>query len=117
MQAFGKRSTRRSATIASASAIEGAKQEAPKDFARDAVLSGLMAGSRQAVYHALPIGEALAFLGQPDGPPAMERHLVRYPSSWAFYSMYMVLKDAIRNATTGNVTPTELDPDDQQASR
>jgi hypothetical protein len=81
-----------------------------KEWAVNLALSGLMAGTRQGLFHHLPMGEKFGYRNQPTNAPAVERWLASTPITWSYYAMYFTLKDAINNTIFELPTPTELDP-------
>ncbi|MFJ5221089.1 WXG100 family type VII secretion target [Streptomyces sp. NPDC088354] len=78
-------------------------------FAIDTLLSGLMAGARTHIYGWSSAGEKFAYKNSPEGSPGTLRWLAETPNSWAYFSAYMTLKEAIKNGMLGNFTPTEID--------
>jgi hypothetical protein len=81
-----------------------------KEFGVNIALGGVMAGTRQGLFHHLPVGERFAYLNQPENVPAIQRWIASTPITWSFYAMYFTLKDALNNAIFEMPTPTELDP-------
>jgi hypothetical protein len=72
--------------------------------------SGIGAGVGQTAFD--HFGKELVYRGQKEGALMVERYLSQYPASISAYSVYMVIKDALRHAIiNGTSVPTELNPE------
>ncbi|MGW7674450.1 hypothetical protein ACWGJX_46645 [Streptomyces sp. NPDC054775] len=88
--------------------VTGRKTQ-PDDFAFE-VVGGVLGGTRQGLFHYLPVGERWGYHRQPENSPSILRYLAGTPLSWSYYGMYMTSKEAIMNALHGHTTPTQIDP-------
>ncbi|MER6537375.1 WXG100 family type VII secretion target [Streptomyces sp900105755] len=73
------------------------------------VLGGFLGGTRQSLFHTLPVGERFGYRGEQPGQASIMHWLFSAtPVSWAYYSMYLTAKEAILNGASGQSTPTEI---------
>ncbi|MGW3635826.1 WXG100 family type VII secretion target [Streptomyces sp. NPDC005122] len=83
------------------------QQQSGKDYALDA-LSGIFGGTRQGLFHVLPVGERFGYRNQPEGSPSVLRWISSTPLAWSYYGIHLTSKTAIMNAINGQTTPTEI---------
>jgi uncharacterized protein YukE len=101
------------ATDASVASAEG-KPLSGESLGVDFALGGVIGGVRQGLFHRLPLGERLAYRNQPEGAPGIQRYVANIPISWAYYAAYITLKEGVKNSLHGSLTPTELNPANDQ---
>jgi len=84
------------------------EQVDPEQLGLSVGLGGVMAGVRQTLYGALPVGESFSYRGQPEDAPGAQRWFAEIPNQFSYYAMYLAARLGVTEAVIRQPVSTEL---------